>query len=333
MGRKMRVVINGFGRIGRLTLRRLLLMSEVEIVAINDLADGAMLGHLFKFDSVHGPLLKKIEVVDDELHVGSKKIQMLSIADPSQLPWAELSVDIVIESTGRFVTKESAFKHIESGAKKVIISAPGKGDIKTVVIGVNHDSLAKSDIIVSNASCTTNCLAPMIKVLDNAFGVEKGFISTVHAFTADQNLQDAPHRDWRRSRAASMSIIPTSTGAASAVGNVLPHLNGKLDGIALRVPIPDGSLTDLTVVLHQKTTSEELNDQMKKASNNSMKGVLQYSDEPLVSIDFIGNSHSCIFDSKLTTVNGNLAKVIGWYDNEFGYACRTAELAEMLFNL
>jgi glyceraldehyde 3-phosphate dehydrogenase len=249
------------------------------------------------------------------------------------LPWAELSVDIVIESTGRFVTKESAFKHIESGAKKVIISAPGKGDIKTVVIGVNHDSLAKSDIIVSNASCTTNCLAPMIKVLDNAFGVEKGFISTVHAFTADQSLQDAPHRDWRRSRAASMSIIPTSTGAASAVGNVLPHLNGKLDGIALRVPIPDGSLTDLTVVLHQKTTSEELNDQMKKASNNSMKGVLQYSDEPLVSIDFIGNSHSCIFDSKLTTVNGNLAKVIGWYDNEFGYACRTAELAEMLFNL
>ncbi len=333
MGRKMRVVINGFGRIGRLTLRRLLLMSEVEIVAINDLADGAMLGHLFKFDSVHGSLSTKIEVVDDELHAGSKKIQMLSIADPSQLPWAELSVDIVIESTGRFVTKESAFKHIESGAKKVIISAPGKGDIKTVVIGVNDDSLAKSDIIVSNASCTTNCLAPMIKVLDNAFGVEKGFISTVHAFTADQNLQDAPHRDWRRSRAASMSIIPTSTGAASAVGKVLPDLNGKLDGIALRVPIPDGSLTDLTVVLNQKTTTEELNDHMKKASNNSMKGVLQYSDEPLVSIDIIGNSHSCIFDSKLTTVNGNLAKVIGWYDNEFGYACRTAELTKMLFNL
>ena len=333
MGRKMRVVINGFGRIGRLTLRRLLLMSEIEIVAINDLADGAMLGHLFKFDSVHGSLSTKIEVVDNELYVGSRKIKMLSISDPSQLPWAELSVDIVIESTGRFVTKESAFKHIESGAKKVIISAPGKGDIKTVVIGVNDDSLAKSDIIVSNASCTTNCLAPMIKVLDNAFGVEKGFISTVHAFTADQNLQDSPHRDWRRARAASVSIIPTSTGAASAVGKVLPHLNGKLDGIALRVPIPDGSLTDLTVVLHQKTTTEELNDHMKKASKNLMKGVMQYSDESLVSIDIIGNSHSCIFDSKLTAVNGNLAKVIGWYDNEFGYACRTAELARMLFNL
>lgn len=308
-------------------------MSEIEIVAINDLADGAMLGHLFKFDSVHGSLSTKIEVVDNELYVGSRKIKMLSISDPSQLPWAELSVDIVIESTGRFVTKESAFKHIESGAKKVIISAPGKGDIKTVVIGVNDDSLAKSDIIVSNASCTTNCLAPMIKVLDNAFGVEKGFISTVHAFTADQNLQDSPHRDWRRARAASVSIIPTSTGAASAVGKVLPHLNGKLDGIALRVPIPDGSLTDLTVVLHQKTTTEELNDHMKKASKNLMKGVMQYSDESLVSIDIIGNSHSCIFDSKLTAVNGNLAKVIGWYDNEFGYACRTAELARMLFNL
>lgn len=329
----MKIAINGFGRIGRLTLRRLIENPEVEVVAINDLTNIATLAHLLKWDSVHGKLPFEVKADGDQLIVDGKSISVYSEPDPAKLPWDALSIDIAIESTGRFVTEEGASKHLEAGAKKVIISAPGKGNIKTVVLGVNEDILTADDRIVSNASCTTNCLAPMAKVLEEKFGIEKGYISTVHAYTADQQLQDAPHRDLRRARAAALSIIPTSTGAAAAVGKVLPTLKGKLDGIALRVPVPDGSLTDFTAVLKTNTTAEELNAAIQKAAQNELKGVLEYSEEPLVSVDIVGNTHSCIFDSALTTVNDNLVKIVGWYDNEYGYACRTAELALLLHTL
>jgi glyceraldehyde 3-phosphate dehydrogenase len=329
----MRIAINGFGRIGRLTLRRLIDNADVEIAAINDLTDLETLTHLLKWDSVHGKLPFDASAAGNDLIVNGKTIKVFSEADPAQLPWKDLKIDIVLECTGRFVTEEGATKHLEAGAKKVILSAPGKGNIKTVVIGVNEETLTADDRIVSNASCTTNCLAPMAKVLDENFGIEKGYISTVHAYTADQQLQDAPHRDLRRARAAALSIIPTSTGAAAAVGKVLPQLKGKLDGIALRVPVPDGSLTDFTVILKTNTTTEAVNAAIKNAAQNEMKGILEYSEEPLVSVDIVGNSHSCIFDSALTTVNDNLVKIVGWYDNEYGYACRTAELALLLNSL
>lgn len=329
----MKIAINGFGRIGRLTLRRLIENADVEIVAINDLTNIATLAHLLKWDSVHGKLPFEVKSDENQLIVNGKSITIYSEPDPAKLPWKALGVDIVIESTGRFVTEEGASKHLEAGAKKVIISAPGKGNIKTVVLGVNEEILTAEDRIVSNASCTTNCLAPMAKVLEETFGIEKGYISTVHAYTADQQLQDAPHRDLRRARAAALSIIPTSTGAAAAVGKVLPALKGKLDGIALRVPVPDGSLTDFTAVLKTDTTAEEVNAVIQKAAQNELKGILEYSEEPLVSVDIVGNPHSCIFDSDLTTVNGNLVKIVGWYDNEYGYACRTAELALLLNSL
>jgi glyceraldehyde 3-phosphate dehydrogenase len=329
----MRIAINGFGRIGRLTLRRLIDNADVEIAAINDLTDLETLTHLLKWDSVHGKLPFDASAAGNDLIVNGKTIKVFSEADPAQLPWKDLKIDIVLECTGRFVTEEGATKHLEAGAKKVILSAPGKGNIKTVVIGVNEETLTADERIVSNASCTTNCLAPMAKVLDENFGIEKGYISTVHAYTADQQLQDAPHRDLRRARAAALSIIPTSTGAAAAVGKVLPQLKGKLDGIALRVPVPDGSLTDFTVILKTNTTTEAVNAAIKNAAQNEMKGILEYSEEPLVSVDIVGNSHSCIFDSALTTVNDNLVKIVGWYDNEYGYACRTAELALLLNSL
>lgn len=328
---KIRVAINGFGRIGRLSFRRLLEKENVEVVAINDLTDNATLAHLLKYDSVHGRFNGTVTSDNDSISVNGTKIHAYAERDPKQLPWKELNVDVVLESTGRFVDKDGAGMHLQAGAKKVIISAPAKGDIPTVVLGVNDDTLTGDETIISNASCTTNCLAPMAKVLDDMFGIEKGYMTTIHAYTADQNLQDAPHSDLRRARAAALSIVPTSTGAAKAVGLVLPQLKGKLDGNAMRVPTPDGSLTDLTVVLKKEASVEEINNAMKEASEGKMNGILEYSTDPLVSIDIIGNPHSCIFDSQLTTVNGTLAKVVGWYDNEYGYSSRVADLISRLF--
>jgi len=321
-----KVAINGFGRIGRLTFKVLLENKDVEIVAINDLTDPKTLAHLLKYDSVHGRFNGTIETKDGAFVINGKEIKILAERDPTNLPWSELGIDVVLESTGFFVDKAGAGKHLTAGAKRVVISAPAKGDITTIVLGVNDEILTGNETILSNASCTTNCLAPMAKVLDDNFGIEKGYISTIHAYTSDQRLQDAPHKDLRRGRAAAYSIVPTSTGAAKAVGLVLPHLDGKLDGLAMRVPIPDGSLTDLTVLLKKETTVEEINAVMKAAADGPMKGILEYTEDPIVSIDIIGNPHSCIFDSGLTSANGTMVKVVGWYDNEAGYSNRTADL-------
>ncbi|GHA56411.1 type I glyceraldehyde-3-phosphate dehydrogenase [Pontibacter akesuensis] len=323
---KIKVAINGFGRIGRLTFKALLQKDNVEVVAINDLTDTETLAHLLKYDSVHGRFDGTVEASKNGIIVNGTEIRITAEREPKNLPWGELGVDVVLESTGRFVDEQGAGGHLEAGARKVVISAPAKGNITTVVLGVNDDVLTGEEKLVSNASCTTNCLAPMAKVLDDAFGIEKGYITTVHAYTSDQNLQDAPHKDLRRARAAAYSIIPTSTGAAKAVGLVLPHLQGKLDGIAMRVPIPDGSLTDFTVVLKKAATKEEINAVMKQASEGSMKGILQYTEDPIVSIDIVGNPHSCIFDAELTSANETLVKVVGWYDNETGYSNRAADL-------
>jgi glyceraldehyde 3-phosphate dehydrogenase len=324
--KKIKVAINGFGRIGRLTFRRLLEKENVEIVAINDLTDNATLAHLLKYDSVHGRFNGTVSSDANSITVNGKAIKSFAERDPKLLPWASLGIDVVLESTGRFIDQDGAGQHLTAGARKVIISAPAKGDIPTVVLGVNDETLTDSMTIISNASCTTNCLAPMAKVLDDAFGIEKGFMTTVHAYTADQNLQDAPHSDLRRSRAAAYSIIPTSTGAAKAVGLVLPHLKGKLDGNAMRVPTPDGSVTDFTALLKRDATVAEINAALKAAADGPMKGILEYTTDEIVSIDIIGNPHSCILDSNLTTAMGNLVKVVGWYDNEFGYSSRAADL-------
>ena len=324
--KKIKVAINGFGRIGRLTFRRLLEKDNVEIVAINDLTDNATLAHLLKYDSVHGRFNGTVSSDADSITVNGKAIKSFAERDPKLLPWASLGIDVVLESTGRFIDQDGAGQHLTAGARKVIISAPAKGDIPTVVLGVNDETLTDEMTIISNASCTTNCLAPMAKVLDDTFGIEKGFMTTVHAYTADQNLQDAPHSDLRRSRAAAYSIIPTSTGAAKAVGLVLPHLKGKLDGNAMRVPTPDGSVTDFTALLKRDATVNEINAALKAAADGPMKGILEYTTDEIVSIDIIGNPHSCILDSNLTTAMGNLVKVVGWYDNEFGYSSRAADL-------
>lgn len=326
----MKVAINGFGRIGRLALKVLLDKPGVEVVAINDLTDNKTLAHLLKYDSVHGKFNGTVEADDNFLYINGKKIHGIAEKDPAQLPWKELGVDVVLESTGRFTDRDKAALHLQAGARKVVISAPAKDEDMTVVLGVNDDKLTGSETVISNASCTTNCLAPMVKVLDDNFGVESGFMTTVHAYTADQNLQDAPHKDLRRARAAAYSIVPTSTGAAKAVGLVLPHLKGKLNGNALRVPIPDGSCTDFTVVLKKAATVEEINAAFKKASETSLKGILQYEEDPIVSIDIVGNAHSCIFDAQSTLVYGNTCKVLGWYDNEAGYSNRLADLMVLL---
>ncbi|GAB3278022.1 type I glyceraldehyde-3-phosphate dehydrogenase [Larkinella harenae] len=327
---KIKVAINGFGRIGRLSFRRLLEKENVEIVAINDLTDNATLAHLLKYDSVHGKFQGEIASDSDSLTINGTRIHAYAERDPKALPWASLGVDVVLESTGRFVDEAGAGQHLTAGAKKVVISAPAKGNIPTVVLGVNEDTLSGEETILSNASCTTNCLAPMAKVLDDVFGIEKGYMTTVHAYTADQNLQDAPHSDLRRARAAALSIVPTSTGAAKAVGLVLPQLKGKLDGYALRVPIPDGSVTDLTAILKREVTKEEINEAMKAAAEGPLKGILEYCVDEIVSTDIVGNPHSCIFDSKLTSANGTLVKIVGWYDNEFGYSSRIADLIAKL---
>lgn len=324
--KKIKVAINGFGRIGRLTFRRLLEKENVEIVAINDLTDNATLAHLLKYDSVHGRFNGTVSSDDSSITVNGNKISCFAERDPKLLPWGKLGIDVVLESTGRFVDEAGAGQHLTAGARKVIISAPAKGNVPTVVLGVNDDTLTDDMTIISNASCTTNCLAPMAKVLDDNFGIEKGFMTTVHAYTADQNLQDAPHSDMRRARAAAYSIVPTSTGAAKAVGLVLPHLKGKLDGNAMRVPTPDGSVTDFTAILKREVTVEEINAAMKAASEGPMKGILEFVTDEIVSIDIIGNPHSNIFDSKLTSAMGNMVKVVGWYDNEYGYSSRAADL-------
>ncbi len=321
-----KVAINGFGRIGRMCFRSLIQNEDLEVVAINDLTDVPTLAHLLKYDSIHGKFALKVEATEGALKVNGREVKVFAQKDPSQLPWASLGIDIVIESTGIFTDKEGASKHLSAGAKKVVISAPATGGIKTVVLGVNDDMINSEDVILSNASCTTNCLAPMAKVLHDKFGIEKGYITTVHAYTADQRLQDAPHKDLRRARAAALSMVPTSTGAAKAVGEVLPTLKGKLDGVAVRVPTPDGSLTDLVAVLSREVTKDEVNAAMKEASLTHMKGILEYCTDPIVSIDIVGNLHSCIFDAALTSVNGNLVKVMGWYDNEAGYSQRVCDL-------
>ena len=325
-----KVAINGFGRIGRLAFRRMLHRSDLTVVAINDLTDVGTMAHLLKFDSIHGRFDGTVEVDGRNLKINGNVVHISAERNPSDLPWGQHGIDIVVESTGVFASKDGAAKHIEAGAKKVVISAPAKGDLKTIVLGVNDDILTADDSIVSNASCTTNCLAPMAKVLNDSFGLEHGLITTIHAYTADQRLQDAPHKDLRRARAAALSMIPTSTGAAKAVGLVLPSLAGKLDGLAVRVPTPTGSITDLTATLSQNVTAEQVNNAMQAAANGAMNGVLEYSADPLVSVDIVGNPHSCIFDSGLTVAMGNTVKVFGWYDNEAGYATRVADLVERL---
>lgn len=325
-----RIAINGFGRIGRLTFRALLANPKVTVVAINDLTDVKTLAHLLKYDSVQGAFKGEVEVEGNDLRVNGHLVKVCANRNPEELPWGEMNIDVVVESTGVFTNREGASKHITAGAKRVVISAPAKGDIKTIVLGVNDDELTPEDDIVSNASCTTNCLAPMAKVLDDTFGIEKGYITTIHAYTADQRLQDAPHSDLRRARAAALSMIPTTTGAAAAVGLVLPQLKGKLDGMAVRVPTPTGSMTDLTAVLKREASAEEINAAMKAAAEGPMKGILQYVTDPIVSIDIVGNTHSCIFDSDLTAANGTLVKVMSWYDNEAGYATRVADLLDRM---
>jgi glyceraldehyde 3-phosphate dehydrogenase len=298
------IAINGFGRIGRLAFRQLLDREGVRVVGINDLTDVNTLAHLLKFDSIHGRFSGEVSVSGGHLVVNGETIHITAERNPADLPWSTLNVDVVVESTGVFATAEKAGLHLEAGAGKVVISAPAKGDLKTVVLGVNDHILTADDRIVSNASCTTNCLAPMAKVLDDLYGIDHGFITTIHAYTADQRLQDAPHSDLRRARAAALSMIPTSTGAAKAVGLVLPQLAGRLDGLAIRVPTPTGSVTDLTAILKKPATAAEVNAAMKHASQGAMKGILEYSEDPLVSVDIVGNGHSCIFDSGLTLATG-----------------------------
>jgi len=327
---KKRIAINGFGRIGRMSFRILEERTDVEVVGINDLTDVKTLAHLLRFDSVHGKFSGEVEIVNGDLQVNGRVIKVSAEKNPLNLPWKELIVDSVIESTGVFVTKDKSRAHIEAGAKKVVISAPASGDLKTIVLGVNEDILEDSDVIISSASCTTNCLAPLVKVLDDSFGLERGFITTVHSYTADQRLQDSPHSDLRRARAAAVNIIPTSTGAAVAVGLVLPQLAGKLDGVAVRVPTPTGSITDLTAVLKQDVTIEQVNEAMRAAANGTMNGILCYSEDPLVSLDIVGDPHSCIFDSDLTRASKNVVKLFGWYDNETGYANRVVDLVSRI---
>ena len=325
-----KIAINGFGRIGRLTFRNLIESDNVEIVAINDLTATDMLAHLLKYDSAHGRFNGTVSHTESSLIVNGKEITVYAQRDPETLPWGELGVDVVIESTGFFRDAEGMGKHIKAGAKKVALSAPASGDIKTIVLGVNDDELTAEDTMVSNASCTTNCLSPMAKVLDEKFGIESGFMCTIHAYTSDQRIQDAPHSDKRRARAAAVNMIPTSTGAAKAVALVLPQLKEKLDGYAMRVPTITGSATDLTVQLKTEATAEEINAAMKEAAEGPLKNILCYTEDPIVSSDIVGDKHSCIFDAGVTSAKGKLVKVLGWYDNEAGYSARLANLVERL---
>jgi glyceraldehyde 3-phosphate dehydrogenase len=328
----VKVGINGFGRIGRLVFRAALKNPEVEVLAVNDLTDARTLAHLLKYDSVHGILNEEVSWGDDYLKVGEREIKVLSIKNPSELPWGELGVEIAVESTGIFRKREDASKHLEAGAKKVIITAPAKEPDLTVVLGVNEDMYDPSaHTIISNASCTTNCLAPLVKVLMDNFGIKKGFMTTIHAYTNDQRLLDLPHKDLRRARATAMSIIPTTTGAAKAIGEVIPELKGRMDGVAMRVPVFDGSVVDLVCTLEKEVTVEEVNNAFKESADKGrMKGILQYTEDPIVSIDVVGNPYSSIFDALSTMTNGNLVKVVSWYDNEWGYSNRVVDLIKFI---
>jgi glyceraldehyde 3-phosphate dehydrogenase len=326
-----RVGINGFGRIGRTFTRVALERTDLEVVAVNDITDARTLAHLLAFDSTYGRLGRTVEHTQDSLIVGGTAIAVLSERDPAAIDWGKLGADVVIESTGKFRTRDGAALHLKGGARKVLISAPGKGVDLTVVLGVNDgDYDPEHHDVISNASCTTNCVAPMVKVLNDTFGVVQGFMTTVHAYTGDQMLIDGPHKDLRRARSAAVSIVPTTTGAARATGLVIPAVVGKLDGVALRVPVEDGSLTDLTVVLSREVTAEEVNQAFSAAASGLMEGILRYSTDPIVSRDIIGDSASCVFDSPLTQASGTLVKVFGWYDNEWSYTCRLADLAALV---
>ncbi len=329
MGKK--IAINGFGRIGRLTFRNLVKNENIEVVAINDLTDNATLAHLLKFDSAHGQFDGTVESTEDALIVNGKSIKAFAERDPAKLPWADLGVDLVLECTGIFRTKEKAGLHLTAGAKDVLISAPAKGDgVQTIVLGVNNDELDRRANVFSNASCTTNCLAPVMKILEENYGVIYGAMTTTHAYTADQRIQDAPHADLRRARAAAYNIVPTSTGAAKAVGKVVPSVDGKLFAIAVRVPVITGSMVELNVRLSKKVTKEELNAKFKEYADGAMKGILEYSTDPLVSSDIVGNKHSSIFDSLMTDINEDMVKLVSWYDNEAGYSARLADLAALI---
>ena len=326
----VRVGINGFGRIGRNFYRAVLATgADIEIVAANDLGDIKTMAHLLKYDSILGRLDDDVSVDGDTIKVGARSLKILAEKDPAQLPWKDLGVDVVVESTGFFTDATKAKAHIDGGAKKVIISAPAKNEDVTVVMGVNHtDYDAENHHVISNASCTTNCLAPMAKAIHDEFGIVQGLMTTIHAYTGDQNLQDGPHKDLRRARAAAINIVPTSTGAAKAIGLVMPELKGKLDGYALRVPTPTGSATDLTIEVGRETTVEEVNAAVKAAADGPLKGFLKYTEDPIVSTDIVTDPSSCIFDAGLTKVIGNQVKVVGWYDNEWGYSCRLVDLIE-----
>ncbi len=326
-----KIGINGFGRIGRLVFKKMFLDGGFDVISINDLMDTKTLAHLLKYDSIHGKFPADIEAVENGIKVNGKTIRISAEKDPSLLGWDKLGVDFVIESTGVFTKREKLELHLKAGAKKVILTAPPKDDIDAIVVlGVNDNVLKPEHKIISNASCTTNCLAPMVKVIDDNLGIIKGFMTTVHSYTNDQVMLDQPHKDLRRARAGAINIIPTTTGAAKAVGKVLPHLKGKLDGFALRVPTPDASITDFVCQVKRETTKEEINSFMKMAAENELKGILHYTEDPIVSTDIIGDPHSCIFDALSTMVNGDLIKVVGWYDNEWGYSCRVVDLIRKL---
>jgi glyceraldehyde 3-phosphate dehydrogenase len=323
--------INGFGRIGRLVFRRVLQQGGFNVVGINDITDAKTLAYLLKYDSVHGIFDGDVKAEENAIVVNGKKYRVTAEKDPSKLPWKELGADIIIEGTGIFTSREKLQPHITAGAKKVLLTAPAKDEIDaTVVLGVNDSVLTGKEQFVSNASCTTNCLAPMVKVLNDSFGLEQGFMTSIHSYTNDQRLLDLPHKDLRRARAAAMSIIPTTTGAARTVGKVIPELKGKLDGFSLRVPTPDASITYFVAQQKRPATREQVNDAMKKSAAGPMKGILQYTEEELVSTDIIGNEHSCIFDSKLTMAMGNTVKIFGWYDNEWGFSCRVVDLLKKI---
>ena len=327
---KKKIAINGFGRIGRNFLRLSLSNPDIEVVAVNDIAPLDIMIHLLKYDSIHGVLKEIVNHTENSFEINNTKVKYFSEKDPINLPWSELDVDIVVEATGLFKTKELANKHIIAGAKKVVITAPPADDsIKTIVFGVNEHLLAKNDFIVSNASCTTNNAAPMIKVIDANFSIESAYITTIHSFTTDQRLHDSPHIDFRRARAANSSIVPTTTGAAKAVTKVFPHLDGIIGGCGMRVPVSNGSLTDITFVISEQTSIEEVNQLFKDSSNGSLKDVMFYNNDPIVSVDVIGNPYSCVFDSELTSVIGKMVKVVGWYDNEIGYSNRLLDLIKL----
>jgi glyceraldehyde-3-phosphate dehydrogenase type I len=329
------LAINGFGRIGRLVMRVIQKKyPEMNVVAINDITDAKTLAHLFKYDSVHGIFDGEVKATENSIIINRKEIRIYSERDPENLPWKKLDVDIVLECTGIFRTKDKISKHFKAGAGKVVLSVPAKDKIDaTIVLGVNNYMLKPEHKIVSNASCTTNCLAPVCKVLNDKFGIVDGIMTTIHSYTNDQRILDLPHKDLRRARAAALNMIPTTTGAAKAIGLVIPELDGKLDGVAVRVPTPNASLVDLTLTFKKKVTKEIINDAVKYSANNELKGIIEYSEEPLVSSDIIGNPHSAIFDAGMTSVKGDLIKVFSWYDNEWGYSNRLVDLAKFIFEL